>query len=329
MEKICEYCGDVFNTSFKNQRFCSRKCSSASTSKKVECLCDNCGKPFFRKMDEFIKHKNNFCSQSCHYNYSYETVVCKNCGKEFSARKSTHRKYCCNDCKNYYVSHHQKTNKETIICKYCGKEFQAHVSAKRDFCSKECGYAYRRENKQEYDYYNKQKNEFKQSFLDKYNALNSTIIIDDEYVDMYNKLSCHCSIHNQYFKMRPLDILRNRNACTKCQKLESRGEKRIRECMEENNIEFIREYKFDNCKDKLPLPFDFYLPNNNMCIEYQGEQHYIATDFFGGKEEFNKRVLHDNIKYNYCLSNNIDLLIIPYTEYENIPNIISQLKTCA
>ena len=47
---------------------------------------------------------------------------------------------------------------------------------------------------------------------------------------------------------------------------------------ETNNINYIREKRFKDCKNIKPLPFDFYLPEKNICIEYDGEHHFKSID---------------------------------------------------
>ena len=113
--------------------------------------------------------------------------------------------------------------------------------------------------------------------------------------------------------------------CPNCEKFYW-GEKTIRDILQENNIEFIEQYKFKECKDKRELPFDFYLPNNNICIEYNGEQHYKPIDKFGGMDSFKTQQEHDKIKRNYCLEHNITLLEIPYTynTNEKVANFLSE-----
>lgn len=93
----------------------------------------------------------------------------------------------------------------------------------------------------------------------------------------------------------------------------STGEVLVSSILNQLNVLFEREYTFDDCRDKLLLPFDFYLPEYNILIEYNGKQHYEPIDFFGGELEFKIRLKHDNIKKQYCLLHNIQLLIIPYT----------------
>jgi hypothetical protein len=67
-------------------------------------------------------------------------------------------------------------------------------------------------------------------------------------------------------------------------------------------------------KTKYKLAFDFYLPEQNICIEYNGIQHYEPIKYFGGIEEFDKRIERDKIKIEYCKKNNIRLIVIKYNE---------------
>ena len=105
----------------------------------------------------------------------------------------------------------------------------------------------------------------------------------------------------------------------------TKGEQYISNYLSTNDIEFISQYKFEDCKYINPLPFDFYLPKYNMCIEYQGQQHYYAVDFFGGEEKFEKQIKRDNIKRNYCNNNGIILLEISYRDFNNIDNILDSM----
>ena len=93
----------------------------------------------------------------------------------------------------------------------------------------------------------------------------------------------------------------------------SKGEKYIESLLKEYNINYTSQKRFEDCKNIRSLPFDFYLDDYNTCIEYQGEQHYKAIDFWGGEESFQYRQNNDNIKKKYCEDNNINLICLPYT----------------
>jgi hypothetical protein len=109
--------------------------------------------------------------------------------------------------------------------------------------------------------------------------------------------------------------------CRCCSKAESKLEYLTKKCLENNNINFTQQYKIDNCKDILPLPFDFAILNNKnelkYLIECDGKQHFEIIDYFGGEEGFIYTKTHDDIKNTYCKDNNISLLRIPYWEFKN------------
>ena len=105
--------------------------------------------------------------------------------------------------------------------------------------------------------------------------------------------------------------------CPKCSISES--EKLIMKILDEWKIKYIYQYKFEDLKDKQYLPFDFYLPDSNVLIEFDGEHHFYpiqrSSDDLSGEiaqEDFEITVRHDNMKTDYCYQNNIPLIRIPY-----------------
>ena len=110
----------------------------------------------------------------------------------------------------------------------------------------------------------------------------------------------------------------------------SKGEMYIENILNTLNIDYIKQKRFHDCRNIKPLPFDFYLPNINTCIEYDGEQHYKSITHFGGEVRFIERQKNDEIKNMYCNSNNIKLIRIPYTKTnEEINKIIYDLVSPA
>lgn len=109
------------------------------------------------------------------------------------------------------------------------------------------------------------------------------------------------------------------HGCPTCS--ESKGEQKIRVYLENNNIEFIREYSFDDLINIRRLRFDFYLPKYNILIEYDGEQHFNDNIYI-----YNEQIILNDLKKNtYAKDNNILLLRIPYTDYDNIDDILHNL----
>lgn len=93
----------------------------------------------------------------------------------------------------------------------------------------------------------------------------------------------------------------------------SKGEMYIEEVLKENNINYIPQKRFDDCRNKKTLPFDFYLPDNNVCIEYDGSQHFSPVEYWGGEKRYNDLKINDEIKNQYCKDKGINLIRIPYT----------------
>ncbi|MDN6718822.1 MAG: hypothetical protein L0L51_09540, partial [Lactococcus lactis] len=104
-----------------------------------------------------------------------------------------------------------------------------------------------------------------------------------------------------------------------------KGEKTISDILNSLNIKYTNQKRFSECKYRQTLPFDFYAYNENskLLIEFDGIQHFKSIDFFGGAEALKDTKLRDQIKNNFALSNNIPLLRIPYTEQDNIKQILT------
>ena len=103
----------------------------------------------------------------------------------------------------------------------------------------------------------------------------------------------------------------------------SKGEKSVEQVLQDLDITYLPQFTFSDCRDKCVLPFDFYLPELNKCIEYDGQHHYFPVTFNGVSEERAKEnhlitIKHDIIKDKYCEDNNIELLRIPYYDFKNI-----------
>lgn len=104
----------------------------------------------------------------------------------------------------------------------------------------------------------------------------------------------------------------------------SKGEKSISEWLTMNKVNCLKQYRLNNCKFKKPLPFDFYLPDYNTCIEYDGRQHFEIVKDFGGLNGFIDVKIRDIIKNEYCKNNNIKLIRIPYWEFDNVEKILNE-----
>lgn len=122
--------------------------------------------------------------------------------------------------------------------------------------------------------------------------------------------SCKCHCGNTFIAL-PAKVLNGHITSCGCARKSSR-ERLIASILDKADEEYYTEYRFQDCCDTRPLPFDFYIPTFNTLIEYQGQQHYAPIEMFGGDDGFAVLTSHDKIKKEYCKSKNINLLELPY-----------------
>lgn len=112
------------------------------------------------------------------------------------------------------------------------------------------------------------------------------------------------------------------HGCDKC--LMSKGERRIERYLRSHHIDYISHYRDHNLIYKKHLEFDFYLPQYDYYIEYDGIQHYEPIDAFRGQSGFDDLKIKDNLKDDYCNRNSLHLIRIPYWDYDNIESILDK-----
>lgn len=111
-----------------------------------------------------------------------------------------------------------------------------------------------------------------------------------------------------------------KNKCPYCSA--SVGEIKIMQFLDKFKFKYETQKRFSNCKDQFVLPFDFYLPEDNLLIEFDGEQHYHpilrGSHKQSSEEDFKLVQKHDLIKTEYCKKHNIPLLRVPYWERNDL-----------
>lgn len=136
-----------------------------------------------------------------------------------------------------------------------------------------------------------------------------------KYVNAHTKILCRHNTCGFEWEVKPDSLIREA-PCPKC--AESQGERLVREILTNAGIAFIPQKSFEGCKYKKVLYFDFYLPDYNCCIEYDGLQHFKPVAFNGeapakAEELFKVQQKRDAVKNNFCSLNDIALLRIPYS----------------
>lgn len=324
--KVCGNEYEVVPYSFLNGRRCPKCRSLKKTSENFrkefqEVACDE-----YELLEEYKNARTKI------------RILHKKCGVEFKRFPNDFiRNPSCPECNMYTKSYNRRKTKEDILLEiklrfndeyiwisgeYLNKESKLRL--KHNVCSTEFEVRY-------HDFINKRsrcplcmnaklrklhlksseefQKEFSELAKDEYKLLSpykkSNEKIKIQHIECGNSWMC-----------TPNNFLRG-SRCPYCSK--SKGEIKIKEILEFLGIEFYQEYKFEDCKYKACLPFDFYLPKYNMCIEYDGEFHYKETTL---GNDLNEQKIRDKIKTHYCINKKVKLLRIPYWEFNNIEKIL-------
>lgn len=258
------------------------------------CLCD-CGNVKDILLSNIKKGSTKSCGcleKESRYNreHSSKDVIGKRFGKLIVLEDSNERKSngaviwkCQCDCGN--ITYSDSSNLKRGHTTSCGCAKQDYVdSLKIDIVGKKFGLltVVNELNRSQYN---------RRTYLCKCDC-GEEIIIDGASLTTGHTLSCGCSRR-------------------------SNGELLIDDILHKHNIKHIHEHKFEDCINERKLPFDFYLPENNICIEYQGKQHYEVVEFWGGEEGLQQRQHNDAIKKQYCIAKEIRLMEIPYGASSN------------
>lgn len=132
----------------------------------------------------------------------------------------------------------------------------------------------------------------------------------------------YCSICGNEFLSRPANVLSY--GCGKCSK-PFLGEERIKKYLISKAIDYIQPYRFSDLKGKRnPLSYDFYLPQYNCLIEFQGAQHEYPIEYFGGQRKFEIQQKHDKQKREYAKIHKIKLVEIWYYNFDKIEEILDK-----
>lgn len=151
-----------------------------------------------------------------------------------------------------------------------------------------------------------------------------SINILSNYTGSHERIKCECLKCHYNWSPMATDLLTG-SGCPYCYKLSS-GEQIISNFLKSLNIEYVPQKTFDNLLGvgSGKLSYDFYLPQYNLLVEYQGQQHEKPIEYFGGEEQFKKQQEHDRRKREYAKQNNINLLEIWYYDFDNIESILLQ-----
>lgn len=149
-----------------------------------------------------------------------------------------------------------------------------------------------------------------------------------EYTNGDGFVNIICPVHGEFLQRASIHL--HGHGCWKCaQRCDSvsKGEANITSFLKEHNVKFVAQHIID-CPINVSgiAKIDFYLPDHNLFIEYNGKQHYEPVVYFGGEERFRQQQQRDLYVRSYCSSHSIELLEISYLESEYIELLKTRLK---
>lgn len=270
----------------------------------IDCICKQCGHKWTTNADHLLYGKAG-------------------CGKCKGNVKLTHDEFI-EDMKQlhpnieFYGVYVNNRTKIDAKCKICGNEWKTDQShLKQGTGCPRCSW-------------NKMADRTRKSlddFVSELYSINPLIEVVGDYISSKTPIECNCKMCGKTWSSTPNNLLGG-TGCPKCNI--SKGESKIGEALDFMGIQYETQKKFAECRDKRKLPFDFYISSLNICIEYDGIQHFEPTTFGGVKcydeavEQFKQCKQRDEIKNKYCENNGIKLIRIPYTEFDNIEKILSE-----
>ena len=124
---------------------------------------------------------------------------------------------------------------------------------------------------------------------------------------------CECFCGEQFIAL-PAEVMSGKICSCGCVS-SSRGELLVSNILDSLDMTYTTEVSFQDCKDIFPLRFDFAIPgkNNLKLIEYDGPQHFMPVDYFGGEQSYKTLTKHDHMKNKFCKNKNIPLLRLKYS----------------
>lgn len=272
---------------------------------KVEILCKQHG-PFTICANDHIKRNRQHGCQTCGKNKYIDSIRCKK--EEFIERATKLHNHIYDYSKINYIDIYTKIE---ILCHKHGSFLQVPYNHLHGSNCIYCGYETNR----------KSTTKTLEMFILEANEThnNKYVYSNTKYISANKKIEILCPKHGPFLQAPNVHL--KGHGCPKCNS--SKGELKIANWLTEHNISFKYNTKFKNCRNPATgyiLRFDFYLPDLNILIEFDGWHHFEDTPF-GNYKDINYR---DEIKNTYAIEHNTDIIRIHYKNINNISSILTE-----
>ena len=142
------------------------------------------------------------------------------------------------------------------------------------------------------------------------------------YVKYEVPIKCRHNVCGHIWEVSPYRFLSYFARCPKCPS--SSGEEAVEHSLIKIGIDYIKEHSFPELPRRR---FDFYLPSINAVIEFDGGQHFHEVELWGGSDSLERNQKADILKNDLCSYLGVDLLRIPYWEFRNVDEIVTNFVT--
>lgn len=291
---------------------------SKGNKQKVEVICDYCGETIYVAYKDYVNYKDEkYSCKKCRQTKTSQSNLLKRQDHLYNGAK----KFCDKMGYTILTKKEEIMNSNSIVEYLCPKHGVCKTKVYTLLLEHGCKMC-------QYENNSKNNRNTIKDIIKLGEELNIKILNPEDYDGYYTiNLKCACNKCGETY-ITSYQLLKSGKCilCPKCAKSESHGETKIRLYLKGKSIEFNQQKRFNDCRTKVPLPFDFYIPSMNTIIEYDGEGHFYKVDFKGhdGERTFNRTKENDKIKNDYCKSNNIKLIRIPYWDYDDIEKILNE-----
>ena len=195
--------------------------------------------------------------------------------------------------------------KITKQCLQCGEQFITTTKRETKFCGRDCSHTYKR----------KSHSQFVAELIEIYSGM---IVPLEIYKGADSEIDYKCLKCGSIGRKKAGRFLgKYKRGCGNCSNgsKNSKGSQEIERFLEERNMEYEKEYRFNGLRMKSSLLYDFAVLKNGLVellIEYDGRQHFEPIDEWGGEAELERTKESDSLKNQYAIDNNIPLIRIKY-----------------